>query len=305
MCTAISFTSGEHYFGRSFDLGRSYGEEVTFLPRRARLCLRHIPEMSEHYAVLGMAVVQEGFPLYFDAVNEHGLCAAALNFPHFASYGKHSPSRPAVTSFEVIPWILSGCRCLGEAIEMLRGVTVTDESFSEGYPASPLHWMIADRTGSIVLEVTDGVTRLYENELGVLSNSPDYMSQTENLRTYSSLLYSASPVAGDDASGFPRIPGGMSSPDRFVRSAYLVSCVPRCDTVDDGISQALSILGAVSVPRGCVSDGGGGYHFTRYVSCCAASRGIYLCRRHGDESLLQYSIAEQDLNGDHVSVLRR
>ena len=34
MCTAISFSSNDHYFGRNLDLDRTYGEEVTVMPRK-------------------------------------------------------------------------------------------------------------------------------------------------------------------------------------------------------------------------------------------------------------------------------
>lgn len=38
------------------------------------------PEMKRHYAILGMAHVAEGYPLYYDAINEKGLGMAGLNF---------------------------------------------------------------------------------------------------------------------------------------------------------------------------------------------------------------------------------
>ncbi|MBR5793043.1 MAG: linear amide C-N hydrolase, partial [Anaerotignum sp.] len=36
--------------------------------------------MRKHHAILGTALVQEGYPLYFDAMNEKGLAMAGLLF---------------------------------------------------------------------------------------------------------------------------------------------------------------------------------------------------------------------------------
>ncbi|MBQ3108320.1 MAG: linear amide C-N hydrolase, partial [Clostridia bacterium] len=60
MCTAFSFRTRDHYFGRNLDLERTYGEEVTFMPRRFLLEFRQLPPLPRHYAMLGMAHIAEG-----------------------------------------------------------------------------------------------------------------------------------------------------------------------------------------------------------------------------------------------------
>ena len=87
MCTAISFHGDGHYFGRTLDHTCSYGEEVVLTPRNFPLPFRHVRELRCHHAILGMAHVAGGYPLYYDAMNEHGLCMAGLNFEGFAHYG--------------------------------------------------------------------------------------------------------------------------------------------------------------------------------------------------------------------------
>ena len=81
MCTALTYTAGEHYFGRNLDLDRSWGETVTVTPRNFPLSFRRVGTLKNHYALIGMALVAEGYPLYYDAVNEKGLSMAGLNFP--------------------------------------------------------------------------------------------------------------------------------------------------------------------------------------------------------------------------------
>ena len=80
MCTAIACQTGDFYFGRNLDYEFSYGEKVVLTPRRYPFVFRKAGSMTEHYAFLGMAHIADGYPLYYDGVNEKGLCIAGLNF---------------------------------------------------------------------------------------------------------------------------------------------------------------------------------------------------------------------------------
>ena len=74
MCTAVTFHGRDgFYMGRTLDYERSFGEQVVVTPRRFPLRFRHGETLEEHYALVGMAHVAEGWPLYYDAVNEMGL----------------------------------------------------------------------------------------------------------------------------------------------------------------------------------------------------------------------------------------
>ena len=73
MCTAAVYTTKSGYFGRTLDYEFSYGEEVAAMPRHYALHFRHAGELAEHYAILGMAHMAGGYPLYYDAMNEKGL----------------------------------------------------------------------------------------------------------------------------------------------------------------------------------------------------------------------------------------
>ena len=70
MCTAITFSRKDFYFGRTLDLECSFAEEVVITPRNFPLPFRMSPSLDHHYAFIGMAHVSDGYPLYYDAVNE-------------------------------------------------------------------------------------------------------------------------------------------------------------------------------------------------------------------------------------------
>ena len=86
MCTAATYQTKDFYFGRNLDYEYSYGEQLVVTPRNYPLRFRQAGELNRHYAILGMAHVAEGYPLYYDAINEAGLCVAGLNFVGNAWY---------------------------------------------------------------------------------------------------------------------------------------------------------------------------------------------------------------------------
>ena len=90
--------------------------------------------MTEHLAILGIAHIADGKPLYYDAINEAGLAVAGLNFGESAIYLPRREGFHNVASFELIPWILGQCRDLKEAVVLLESTNLTGDSFSSSLP---------------------------------------------------------------------------------------------------------------------------------------------------------------------------
>lgn len=66
--------------GRTLDYEFSYGDQITVTPRNYPFSFLHMPSLSHHYAMIGMACVMDDYPLYYEAFNEKGLGIAGLNF---------------------------------------------------------------------------------------------------------------------------------------------------------------------------------------------------------------------------------
>ena len=140
MCTAVSFKTRDHYFGRTLDLEYHYNEQVVITPRAYLLPFRKIGQMRRHYALIGMATVADGYPLYYDATNEKGLSMAGLNFPGNAFYHGETVGKEniAVNSFhhqavkDVAPGFKATAKskdgCI-EAIEMVKNPKVWGVQF--------------------------------------------------------------------------------------------------------------------------------------------------------------------------------
>ena len=121
MCTAIS---KDGFWGRTLDLDGSRGEEVVIMPRRFPIRFRREADMAQHPAIIGCALVNEGVPLWFDAVNEYGLAAAGLNFPDNAVYFAESKDKENITPFEFIPYILGLCADVDGAVERIKNMNI-------------------------------------------------------------------------------------------------------------------------------------------------------------------------------------
>lgn len=307
MCTAIFCKEGSGYFGRTLDLEYSYNETVTVTPRRFTLYFRFEKPLFSHYAIIGIATVANGYPLYYDAMNEKGLCIAGLNFPLSAKYKGKTEGKMNVASFELIPFLLGQCKSVREVREILREINICGEPFGEEYKATPLHWMISDRTCAITVEAVDGGLRIYENGAKVLTNEPPFPYQLARLCEYAGLspfepnsrLFEEKGMLPDSRGlGAVGLPGDFSSPSRFVRAAFVLESSVFGERDDENVNQFFRVLGAVEVPRGCVRLENGKNVITHYTSCMNMSRGIYYYKTYGNCRISAVNMNSEDLYGE-------
>ena len=282
----------------------AYRETVTVAPRRYCFRFQRVPAMERHYAMIGVAYVSEGYPLYYDAVNEKGLGAAGLNFPGNASYAPEEAGRLNVTPYELIPWLLGQSEDLGQARELLEQVNVLDVAFSAQLPLTPLHWMVADRTGAITVEAVRGGVRIYDNPIGILTNNPPFDFQMQYLDNFMNLTRdpptnrfacSVNLEAYSQGMGAIGLPGDLSSSSRFVRAAFTKLNSVSGETEGESLSQFFHILGSVAQVRGCVSAGRDRYMTTRYTSCCNTDRGIYYYNTYENSQISGVDMHREDL----------
>ena len=297
MCTAISYMQ---YFGRNLDLEHHWQEQVVVAPRHFTLC-----GLQKHYALIGMATVINGYPLFFDGTNEMGLSAAALNFPGNAVYHKPVKNKRNIPSYDLIGYLLSVCKDCSEAQALLPDSLITDECYGE-LPTTPLHWLIADRNTALVIESTKDGLQVYENPVGVLTNNPPCPMQMTTLCNFMSLSSQgpenkiAPGVALEPYSrgmGAMGLPGDFSSASRFVRGVFVKHS---SNVQQDGLSQFFHMLGAVEQPDGCVRVGDQ-FQKTLYSSCCDTEKGIYYYTTYGNRQITAIDMRKTDLDSNILS----
>lgn len=311
MCTAVSYQTKNHYFGRNLDLEYSYYETVTITPRNYPFYFRRARELRQHYALIGMAYVNENYPLYYEATNEKGLSMAGLNFPGNAHYKAEVEKKDNVSPFELIPWILGQCADLAEAERLLERINLVNIPFSEQLPLSPLHWMIADKRGCLTVEsVRDGL-KVYDNPTKVLTNNPPFDIMLFQLNNYMHLS-NRPPVnrfAPDlELNPYSRgmgsigLPGDLSSVSRFVKAAFTRLNSISGEAESESVSQFFHILRSVEQQRGCVQVPDGSYELTIYSCCCNTDKGIYYYTTYENSQITGVDMYREDLNG-HALVI--
>ena len=309
MCTAITYNTSDHYFGRNLDLEYSYKETVTITPRNYEFNFRKVGSINNHYAIIGMAYVENNFPLYYDAINEKGLGMAGLNFPGNADYKEIEEGKNNVAPFEFIPYILSQCSNIEEAKNLLKNMNIAKINFSDELPASPLHWIISDKEKSITVEsVKDGL-KVYDNPVGILTNNPTFDMQLFNLNNYMSLS-TEQPINNFSKSlnldtysrgmGGMGLPGDLSSLSRFVKATFTKMNSKSGNSESESISQFFHILESVYQQRGLVHMGEEKYEITIYSSCCNMDKGIYYYITYENSQITGIDMNKENLDSNEL-----
>lgn len=309
MCTALTFKTKDFYFGRNLDYTYSYGESVTVMPRAFPLILRSGETLNRHFAVIGMAHVRQNFPLFYDGMNEKGLCMAGLNFVGNAVYGKKAENKNNIAQFEFLPWVLSACDSVDSALKTLKNVNITDEPFEKRMPAASLHYLLADKGRCVVIEPVKSGLKVYENPVGVLANNPPFNEQIRHLGAFRALSPKTPKNTFSDSYLLPvysrgmgtiGLPGDLTSPSRFVRAAFVRAHTVCGKGEAESVSSFFHILGAAEQQKGCCIAEDGKEEYTIYSSCCNADKGIYYYKTYASQRICAVGLNNEDLDGEKL-----
>ena len=309
MCTAACFKDKDCYFGRNLDYEFSYGEQIVVTPRYFKYGFRFALEPDNKYALIGMAHVSDGYPLYYDAINEKGLGIAGLNFVGNAHYNEPQQEKDNIAQFEFIPWILSQCATTKEARRLIEKINLLNVPFSAQLPLAQLHWIISDSEESITVEALRDGIKIYDNPVGVLTNNPPFDKQLFALNNYMNLS-NKSPKNSfaqnlelqqySRGMGAIGLPGDLSSQSRFVRVAFVKMNSVSGEDEKESVSQFFHILNSVDQQRGCCQLDDGKYEITIYTSCCNATKGIYYYTTYDNHQITAIDMHKENLDGESL-----
>lgn len=266
-CTGIRLIAqdGTVVYARTLEFNVDLESEVIMVPRGyARSGTT--PEgdnglrWTSKYASLGANGV--GLPFLFDGVNEKGLAAGTFYFPTTAGYMSYhaAESSRTIAPWEVGSWILENFATVEEVKQNIARIAVAAVVFKQWGFVPPAHYVVHDASGkSIVIEYVEGKLHVYDNVIGVITNSPAFDWHMSNLRNYLNFsMVNAPPVdvGGIKLTGFGQgtgmlgMPGDFTPPSRFVRAvAYSTSVLPS-KTGEEAVLQAFHILNNFDIPEG-------------------------------------------------------
>ena len=309
MCTGVRFidNNGGMYFGRNLDWSVPYGQKVVITPRGYKYNSAFLGEISMRGgAIIGMAIVAENTPLYFDCANESGLAIAGLNFPGYAKYAEAAvDGKTNVAAYEFPLWVVANFTTVEEVEKALKDTVIVAKPINEQYPVSELHWIIGDKERSIVVEYTANGMEIFHNDVDILTNQPGYGWHQENLRNYMNLFAQmpkevkwgkAKMTAFGSGSLMRGLPGDYYSPSRFVRVAYLNTHYPVKSTEEENVSRLFHTLTGVAMIDGAAQMADGACEKTIYTGGYSTTTKTYYYNTYEDPAIQKVAMGDYNLD---------
>jgi len=322
-CTGIRIIAadGTVIHARTLEFGIDLHSDVIMVPRGyARVGTT--PDGKEglkwkaKYASLGANGA--GLPYIFDGLNEQGLAVGTFYFPTSAGYMPYQAgdAGKTIAQWEVGSWLLENFATVEEVRENIGKVVVPEVVFKEWGFAPPTHYVVQDASGkAIVIEYVGGKLTVYDNPLGVITNSPAFDWQMTNLRNYVNFSFSnVAPVKlgavtlqpTGQGSGMLGIPGDFTPPSRFVRAvAYSQSVLPS-QTGDDAVLEAFHILNNFDIPKGAARDHEKDSHgnivadYTLWTSANDLKRKRFYFRTYDNSQIRMVDLMKMKLDGKEI-----
>ncbi|HFD2043299.1 MAG: choloylglycine hydrolase [Clostridium perfringens] len=318
MCTGLALETkdGLHLFGRNMDIEYSFNQSIIFIPRNFKCVNKsNKKELTTKYAVLGMGTIFDDYPTFADGMNEKGLGCAGLNFPVYVSYSKEDiEGKTNIPVYNFLLWVLANFSSVEEVKEALKNANIVDIPISENIPNTTLHWMISDITGkSIVVEQTKEKLNVFDNNIGVLTNSPTFDWHVANLNQYVSLRYNQVPEfkLGDQSltalgqgTGLVGLPGDFTPASRFVRVAFLRDAMIKNDKDSIDLIEFFHILNNVAMVRGSTRTIEEKSDLTQYTSCMCLEKGIYYYNTYENNQINAIDINKENLDGNEIKTYK-
>lgn len=210
-----------------------------------------------------------------------------------------------------MPWVLAQFSTVKETKAALKNLNMVDIPFKPNVPNTTLHWFIADKDEAIVVEIIDGKTVIYDNPVGVLTNSPSFDYHLMNLHNYRHLSskqphnsYSPDWDAKPFGEGFGAIglPGDWSPASRLVKATFVKehSVCPQDDVAN--VTQFFHILDSVAFVQGCTTSDQNTHDITVYSSCGNTATGDYYYKTYTNNQISKVSMSKVDLESTKLFV---
>ena len=271
-CTGMTLTSTDKgvVYGRTFEWGAfELHTRLTIVPRGIEFTGLTPDGLTgkkwiAKYGVVGFDILNK--MAYIDGMNEKGLTVGLYYNLGSTKYPKYDPSKAkeSITAMDLGQYLLTQFATVDEvkeAMNNVRVIPVIEEAI--GIPVQA-HFIVSEPSGkSIVIEWLDGKVKIFDNPLGVITNSPTFDWQMTNLRNYSHLP-TATPLSAKiqpigSGSNMMGLPGDFTSPSRFVRATVATQTARPMKTSDDAAYELFRIIdnynGAPNGGEGTVGSG--------------------------------------------------
>jgi choloylglycine hydrolase len=315
-CTDVRLIAGDGSATtvRTMEFAMELGSEVQIIPRGLQVT-SPAPngsglQWTSKYGYVAMNAYD--MPVATDGLNEKGLGFGALYLPGEAKYQDVKPGEEAkaLSNAAFGGWVLGNFETVDEVKAAVGDVVVWGETVPQLGSFAPLHYSVHDASGkSIVIEYADGKLNVYDNEIGVLTNSPTYEWHIQNLRNYVNLTAeNAKPVkvgnvtyvGTGQGSGLHGLPGDPTPPSRFVMAAATAYLADKPKDAAEALIVAQHLINRVDIPKGLVRDYSQGGKpmgdYTQWTTFRDHANKVYYWKTYNDPAMRAVDLKTLDFN---------
>jgi choloylglycine hydrolase len=234
---------------------------------------------------------------------------AGLRFNEEIKSHKLMEDKINLAQFELIPFVLGTAKNVKEARKMLERINLIELNFNKKVSSSRLHYLIADKKECIVIESRENGINIYDNPLGVLTNSPNFPYHLENVRNYLNITSNyVSPRFAKNlnlgffstGAGTFSLPGDLTSPSRFIRALFYKNNIILEVVEDKTINPIFKIFDSVSFINGsalCLSNN---YEKTIYTGLINLDKNIYYYKTYDNSNISMLELRNYDIHDNKL-----
>lgn len=319
-CTGLKLVArdGSVVNGRTLEFGIEVVTSVVVIPRNYEFT-GTTPKGSgmsyrAKYGAVGCIAYDDMSIL--DGINEKGLAIGVFYFPGFAGYSRITEDNKskALSPIEFSNWVLTQFATLDEVRAGLSNVIIAPTVYKDwGNEVPPFHYIVYDKEGkSLVIEPIDGKFVVYDNPLGVFTNSPTFDWHMTNLRNYIHFnAENAAPIKIDgvelapfgQGSGMVGIPGDFTPPSRFVRATVFSATAIPPSNDQEAVFQLFHILNQFDIPVGVARqtvDGVIHSDYTLVTSVKNPQTLMYYFKTYDNQSISMVDLRKFDLSAKEI-----
>jgi choloylglycine hydrolase len=322
-CTGIRLTAqdGTVVHARTLEFAIDLQSDVIMIPRGyARTGTT--PDGKEgltwkaKYASVGANGV--GMPVLFDGLNEKGLAVGLFYFPTSAGYLPYTAADAdkTIAPWELGSWILENFASVDEVKANIGKIVVPAVVYAGWGFAPGVHYEVDDASGnSIVVEYVGGKLNVYDNPLGVLTNSPSFDWHMTNLRNYVNFSMTNVPPVKlgpvklqpfGQGSGMLGLPGDFTPPSRFVRAVAFSQSVLPSKSGNDAVLEAFHILNQFDIPKGAAREHERDAHgniqadYTQWTAAADLQARQYYFRTYENSQIRMIDLTKMNLDAKDI-----
>ena len=254
MCTSFRIKANDEsvVVGRTMESANLPDASIAILPRgttgKSVAPDGNGKQWKSSHGVVGVAYFGDSQKLT-DGLNERGLYA---NLQHMAGCCTYCPPdgvppEKLMAVVDILAYLLGTCATVDDVRAAMDDIVVWPSTVEPLDAAPQVHVVVHDKSGaSIVIEWIDAKVVIFENELGVTTNRPNFDWHTANLLNHAT-------AAPDDAS-MQGLPADTSSASRFLRAATYVRTMKPVASGAEAEVAALHLLNNFDILPGTSSE---------------------------------------------------